>query len=412
MSELVPANTTFVSDTQTSGPAFTLAHPNLGGTGTISDTIGTLAAGASASFTIVDRVLPSTPDAATITSTANGSTATSDPNSANNQQTVTTPVQAEADLSVTNTTTAVSVLAGDTITYTVTVANAGPSDALDVVMSELVPANTTFVSDTQTSGPAFTLANPNLGGTGTISDTIGTLAAGASASFTIVDRVLPSTSDAATITSTANVSTAVNDPDFSNNFRVSSLDVGSTGPILTVAAVASPLITPSVRPALSILGADTGSQGEAGLTYTWSVAHAPTGAKPVKFSINGTHAASNATVRVQNAGTYLLNCTITDNFGNSVVAPVKLVITQVATSLRLTPHAQTIAAGASIQYGAAAFDQFGQLMRTKPTTTYAVKFGDGTITDVGMFTAGQFQSHIVIQMTDDDLMGTLGATIL
>ena len=61
MTDVVPANTTFVSDAQTSGPTFTFTNPAVGGTGTITGTIGTLALGASASFTVVVLVSPSTP---------------------------------------------------------------------------------------------------------------------------------------------------------------------------------------------------------------------------------------------------------------------------------------------------------------------------------------------------------------
>ena len=45
------------------------------------------------------------------------------------------------------------MVAGNDITYTITVANAGPSDAQTVAITDIVPANTTFVSDAQTSGP-------------------------------------------------------------------------------------------------------------------------------------------------------------------------------------------------------------------------------------------------------------------
>jgi len=412
MSELVPTGTTFISDTQTSGPTFTLTNPAVGGTGTISDTIGTLASGASASFTVVVLIAPDAADGATITNTASVSTATTDPNTANNSQTATTTVQSQPDISVTNTTAATFVLAGDTIAYTVTVANAGPSDAQTVDMTELIPVDTTFVSDTQISGPAFALANPAVGGTGTISDTIGTLASGASASFTIVVRVSPSTPDGATITSTANVSSAIIGSEAENDSRSISIGVGLTRTTPTIASVMSPLSTPSARPTLSILGADTASLGEAGLTYTWSVAHAPSGAGPVKFSINGTNSAKDATVRVEKAGTYVLDCVITNSIGNSVTAPVELVIKQVATRLQLEPHAQTIAAGAKLQYGSIALDQFGHAMRTTPTVKYAVKSGDGSIDSAGLFTAGQFQSHVVIEITDDGLEGTVGATVL
>ena len=155
LSDLVPANTTFVSDTQTSGPAFTLTSPAQGGTGTISGTIATLASGASASFTVVVLVSPSTPAGTTITNTADVTAATSDPNLANNSATVTNLTATQADLSVTKTAAAGPVLAGNTIAYTITLANAGPSDAQNVAATDLVPANTTFVSEAQTSGPAF-----------------------------------------------------------------------------------------------------------------------------------------------------------------------------------------------------------------------------------------------------------------
>ena len=178
LTDLVPANTTFVSDAQTSGPTFNLTSPAAGGTGTISGTIGTLALGASASFTVVVLVSPSTPNGATITNTADVTAATTDPNLANNSQTVTTNVVTRRDVSVTKTTAAGPVLAGNTIAYTITVSNAGPSDAQTVALTDIVPANTTFVSDAQTSGPAFSLTSPAAGGTGTITGTIGTLRLG------------------------------------------------------------------------------------------------------------------------------------------------------------------------------------------------------------------------------------------
>ncbi len=70
-------------------------------------------------------------------------------------------------------------LSGNNVSYTVTVANAGPDAAQTVALSTVVPANSTFVSDSQTSGPSFNLATPAPGGTGAISGTIGTLGSGA-----------------------------------------------------------------------------------------------------------------------------------------------------------------------------------------------------------------------------------------
>jgi hypothetical protein len=138
----------------------------------------------------------------------------------------------------------------------------------------------------------------------------------------------------------------------------------------------------------------------------------PSGAKAVKFSENGTNTAKVATARFQRAGTYHLLCTISNGAGGTTTQLVSITIKQIATSLRLTPHARIIAASDTLQYGATAMDQFGQEMRTTPTTAYAVNSGDGTIGEDGLFTAGLDQSHVVIQITDDGLIGTVGATIL
>jgi uncharacterized repeat protein (TIGR01451 family) len=131
----------------------------------------------------------------------------------------------EADLSVTKTAPAGPVAAGNTITYTITVANGGPSDAQNVALSDLIPANTTFVSDAQTSGPTFTLTNPAVGGTGTISGTISLLASEASASFTVVVMVPLNTLNGTTITNTANVTSITSDPDLANNSQTVTTNV-------------------------------------------------------------------------------------------------------------------------------------------------------------------------------------------
>ena len=243
MTDVVPANTTFVSDAQTSGPTFTLTNPAVGGTGTITGSIGTLALGASATFAVVVLVSPSTPDGTTISNTANVTAATFDPNLANNRQTVTTDVATEADLSLTKTAAAGPALAGTDITYTITVTNAGPGDSQDVTMTDDVPGNTTFVSDAQTSGPTFTLTNPALGGTGAITGTVGTLILGASATFTVVVLVSPSTPAGTVISNTAEVTAATFDPNLSNNSQTVKTDVATEADLsVTKTAAAGPVV--------------------------------------------------------------------------------------------------------------------------------------------------------------------------
>jgi uncharacterized repeat protein (TIGR01451 family) len=94
-----------------------------------------------------------------------------------------------ADLIIAKTATPASVAPGGDITYSIRVQNCGPSDAINVSVSDPIPAGTTFVALTQTSGPAFTLSAPAVGGTGTVTATIPTLTAGTVATFQLIVQV-------------------------------------------------------------------------------------------------------------------------------------------------------------------------------------------------------------------------------
>ncbi|HEV7767755.1 MAG TPA: IPTL-CTERM sorting domain-containing protein [Thermoanaerobaculia bacterium] len=202
LTDTVPANTTFVSATQTSGPSFNC-------TGTVSCTIATLAPNAVATFEYVVNVAPSVVDGTVITNTASVSTTTDDSNTANDSSSVNTTVETSADVSVVKT-GPTAANAGSDITYTITVTNSGPSDAASVTLTDTVPANTMFVSSTQTSGPTFNCV-------GTMTCTIATLVSGATATFDYVVNVLPTAPDGTVITNTADVTTTTTDPVPGNN---------------------------------------------------------------------------------------------------------------------------------------------------------------------------------------------------
>ena len=216
-SDAVPAGTTFVSAAQNTGPGFALNLPSVGGTGTVGGTIASLAGGAQATFTIVVKVDASVLAGATISNTATVATSSTDVSTANNTDAEATSVAAEADLVVTKSETPDPVIAGENLTYTITLTNSGSSDAQNVVLSDAVPSGTTFVSLAQNSGAAFTLNTPSVGGTGTATASIGTLAAGASASFTLVVNVNASVLAGATISNTAAAVTTTVDVNAANN---------------------------------------------------------------------------------------------------------------------------------------------------------------------------------------------------
>ena len=104
-----------------------------------------LPAGGSAAPLLLTVSVGATASAGTYRNTATVSSTTPDPVSGNNTDTADVRVVQAADLSVVKTHTG-PVRAGDDLTFTLAVANAGPSQASSVVVSDAVPAGLTYVS--------------------------------------------------------------------------------------------------------------------------------------------------------------------------------------------------------------------------------------------------------------------------
>ena len=139
--DMLPAGLTFVSATPSQG-TYVQATP------TSTWTVGSVANGSSAVLTIRATVV--SPDPATNTVTITHSDQF-DPNPGNNTaSSVVTPQQ--ADVGLTKTVSNPTPNVGDTITYTVTARDAGPSAATGVTVQDLLPAGVTFVSATPSRG--------------------------------------------------------------------------------------------------------------------------------------------------------------------------------------------------------------------------------------------------------------------
>jgi uncharacterized repeat protein (TIGR01451 family) len=171
---------TLDSQTQTSGPALTLSSNG----NSLSDSIASLASGASATFSIDATVGSSLPTGYEFANTASASSATADPNPADGSATVLTTVQYPAAVAV-SLNGPDSATPGTDVTYTLTVSNGGSADAQNVTLTDTLPGGETFVSQAQTAGPSFTLSNSGA----TINDTLADLPAGDSATFTITAQV-------------------------------------------------------------------------------------------------------------------------------------------------------------------------------------------------------------------------------
>jgi uncharacterized repeat protein (TIGR01451 family) len=227
LSDTLPPGTTFVSATQPNGPTFTLSTPAVGATGTVTATKSTFAASDAATFKIVVHVGSGVADGTTLSNTASVTSDTDDPNTADNSDTETTLVNEFAELSVSKLASPDPVLAGNNITYTIEVSNAGPTQAQSVQLSDAVPVGTTFVSASQTSGPTFTLTSPPAGGTGTFTATRATLAVGATAKFTMVVHVAADRANGSTIDNTATIGGVTLDSNASNDSASTSTTVSN-----------------------------------------------------------------------------------------------------------------------------------------------------------------------------------------
>ncbi|HEX6178599.1 MAG TPA: DUF11 domain-containing protein, partial [Thermoanaerobaculia bacterium] len=234
LSDVLPAGTTFVSFTGPGG--WTLTTPPAGGTGTVTATIASFAPLANVTFTLVVAVNNGTVSGTVITNTASVTTTSAELSTANNTASTTTTVAAlsQADVSIAKTGPA-TVGPSSNIAYTITVTNSGPAAASSIIVTDAIPAGTTFVS---ASGAGFTCSTPAVGGTGTVNCSMASLAAAASATLTLTVNANAGTT---TVTNTASVSATTSDPNPANNSSSATTNVTSVGPTadLTIAKTAN-----------------------------------------------------------------------------------------------------------------------------------------------------------------------------
>ncbi|WP_242310982.1 DUF6923 family protein [Bacillus cereus group sp. BfR-BA-01331] len=234
--------------------------------------IGTLPNGSSVTILIRGTVKSSV--TGFIRNTAVVSSPTPDPNLANNRSTIVTPVTESADISVVKIGRPNPVNAGEILTYRLVVANAGPSDAQNVTLTDTVPSEILNPEYSVDGGNTF---NPWLG-----SIVLGTLASGSS--VTVFIRGMVSSSARGIIRNTATVSSTTPDPDPTNNTSTT-MTLVTTSADISVVKVAS-TVPVSVGQVLTytILVSNAGPSDAAAVTVTDAV---PRELSNVEFSVDG-----------------------------------------------------------------------------------------------------------------------------
>jgi uncharacterized repeat protein (TIGR01451 family) len=126
-----------------------------------------------------------------------------------------------ADLSITKTDSPDPVVAGNDLTYTITVSNAGPSDAQNVQVTDVLPSELTGAKFCVTAG-----CDPATGASWTSPYSIGTLAANNSVVIKIIAKVKADTTGGTErISNTASVSSPTSDPDTADRTATAKTDV-------------------------------------------------------------------------------------------------------------------------------------------------------------------------------------------
>ena len=207
----LPAGVTFTKATVTGSSATCgLLTPT-----SVGCALGTMASGASVDVYIDVLVAASVPAGTSLSATAVVSATSPDPVAGNNTAADASTVSTKADLKVVLTSDADVYKPSTVIHYTITVTNAGPSDAVNVVATQLLPpAKSGFYvsNDAGCPAPAGTTFTCNLD----------TLAVGGTR---IIQVNFLIRGNKGTITSTASVASGTPDPNTANNTSIRNVTV-------------------------------------------------------------------------------------------------------------------------------------------------------------------------------------------
>jgi uncharacterized repeat protein (TIGR01451 family) len=203
--DIVPAGSQIVS-VSTSGSG--VCHTVIPSVATLPSTcmFDTLSGGESHTITIVVDVDPGVQGV--LQNSATVSSDTFDNYHTNDLAPMSINVNSEADLIVTKSDSSDPVMAGHPLTYTIDVTNNGPSTSHDVLLTDTLAAETSFVSASTIDGDPCHLADLNI-----IECKLGSIAPNENVTVIINAEVTSAVVDETSIENTVNVTSASYDPD-------------------------------------------------------------------------------------------------------------------------------------------------------------------------------------------------------
>ncbi len=218
-----------------------------------SDTVN-LPAGSSITYTVTAQTDPAATTDLTNTANVTPPAGITDPTPSNNTASDTDTPTPQADLSVTKDDGVLVYVPGGTLTYTITVSNAGPSNAPGALVSDAIPVQFTSWTWTCAGSTGGATGCDGYGpGSANFSDTVN-LPAGSSITYTVTAQIASSATGNLTNTVSVTAPSGVTDTDTTNN-------------------TASDTDTPNAQAAISVTKDDGVSEyiPGASLTYTITV---------------------------------------------------------------------------------------------------------------------------------------------
>lgn len=288
---------------------------------TVTCALGAMANGTSATVTIAGT----TTAAATLSSTATVAAAggAADPATGNNRAVQATVVRAPStDLAVTQTDSADPVLAGDPLSYTVTVVNNGPDDAPAVQLSDTLPSGLSVASVTPSQGTCTRVST-------SLSCPLGALANGASATVTIAGT--PTVAGTFTSTASATAGGGAVDPATANNRAAQATTVTAPRADLAVANVdsADPVVA-GVPYSYTVTVANAGPDDAPGVTLTDSLPSGMAYGTPAASQGTCTRSATTLTCllgRLADGATATVDIQVTPAFAGTVTSTAAATVT-------------------------------------------------------------------------------------
>jgi uncharacterized repeat protein (TIGR01451 family) len=282
LTDALPTGASLVSITPVAGNPDTFTESQSGGNVYESATAA-IPSGHTDVFTVVLSAASNLANGASFADTASVTSNTPDDSPAGDlTSTVNSTITTVADLSVTKTGPA-GVAAGSDATYTITLANNGPSDAQNVVLTDTLPSGGSLVSFTKTSG-TDTFTSGSSGGNPT--ETANTVAAGHTDVFSVVLSAANNLSYGASFADTASVSSSTTDDSPAGDLTSTVNSTITTVADLSVTKTGPSAVTAGTSATYTITLANNGPEDALGVVLTDAL---PTGATLVSITPAGTN---------------------------------------------------------------------------------------------------------------------------